>query len=70
MIKINSVTDTDNEFNECVIPKKRYRSITVLPFSLHAFMNTLDNNISKTYQVQVDCLKDSKPNSYDRNYIK
>ena len=70
MIKINSVTDTNSEFTECVTPKKRYRSISILPFSLHAFMKTLDNNISKAYKVQVDCLKDSKSDSYDKNYIK
>ena len=28
------------------------------------------NDISEAYKVQVDCLKDSEPDSYDRNDMK
>ena len=27
-------------------------------------------DISEAYKVQVDCMKDSEPDSYDRNYMK
>ena len=37
---------------------------------LHAFMKTLKSNISEAYKVQVDCLKDSESDSYDKNDIK
>ena len=30
-------------------------------------MKTLKGNISEAYKVQVDCLKDSDPDSYDKN---
>ena len=30
-------------------------------------MKTLESNISEAYTVQVDCLKDSEPDSYDKN---
>ena len=33
-------------------------------------MNTLKSNISEAYKVQVDCLKDSESDSYDKIYIK
>ena len=33
--------------------------------SLHAIMKTLKGNILEAYKVQVDCLKDSEPDSYD-----
>ena len=38
--------------------------------SLHAFMKTLKSNISEAYKVQVDCLKDSEFDSYDKNDVK
>ena len=38
--------------------------------SLHAFMKTLKSNISEAYKVQVDCLKDSEFDSYDKNDMK
>ena len=56
--KVQSVTDTDNEFTECQTPRKKLQSIGISPVSLHAFMKTLKSNISEAYQVQVDCLKD------------
>ena len=37
---------------------------------LHAFMKTLKSNISEAYKVQVDCLKDSESDSYDKNDMK
>ena len=33
-------------------------------------MKILKSNISEAYKVQVDCLKDSEPNSYDKNDMK
>ena len=33
-------------------------------------MKTLKSNISETYKVQVDCLKDSASDSYDKNDMK
>ena len=33
-------------------------------------MKTLRSNISETYIVQVDCLKDSESDSYDKNEMK
>ena len=33
-------------------------------------MKTLESNISEAYTVQVDCLKDSEPDSYDKNDMK
>ena len=45
-----------------------------LAFSLsaytHAFMVTLKNDISDECKVQVDCLKDSESNYYDKNDMK
>ena len=55
--KVQSVTDTDNEFTECQTPRKKLQSIGISPVSLHAFMKTLKSNISEAYKEQVDCLK-------------
>ena len=33
-------------------------------------MKTLKSNISEAYKVQVDCLKDSEFDSYDKNDVK
>ena len=33
-------------------------------------MKTLKSDISETYTVQVDCLKDSESDSYDKNGMK
>ena len=68
--KFQSVTVTDNEFTECQTPRKKLQSIGISPVSLHAFMKTLKSNISEAYKVQVDCLKDSESDSYDKNYMK
>ena len=38
--------------------------------SLQAFMKTLKGNSSEAYKVQVDCLKDSEVDSYDKNDMK
>ena len=61
--KVQSVTDTDNEFTECQTPRKKLQSIGISPVSLHAFMKTLKSNISEVYKVKVDCLKVSKSDS-------
>ena len=68
--KFQSVTDTGNEFPECQTPRKKIQSIGISPVSLHAFMKTLKRNISEAYKVQVNCLKDSEFDSYDKNDMK
>ena len=45
--KFQSVKDTDNEFTECQIPRKKFQSIGISPVTLHAFMETLKSNISE-----------------------
>ena len=68
--KFQSETDIDNEFTEFQTPRKRLQSIGVSPVSFKAFMKTLKSNISKAHKVQVDCLIDSKSDSYDKNDMK
>ena len=68
--KFQSVTDTDNEFTECQTPRKKLQSIGISSVSLHAFMKTFKSNISEACKVQVDCLKDSESDSYDKNDMK
>ena len=65
--KVQSVTDIANEFTECQTPRKKVQSIDTSSVSLHAFMKTLKNNISEAYKIQVDCLKDSESDSYNKN---
>ena len=69
--KVQSVTDTDNEFTECQTPRK---SSNQLAFNLsaytHSFMETLKSDISEACKVQVDCLKDSESNYYEKNDMK
>ena len=64
------VTDTYNEFTGCQTARKRLQSIGISPVSLHAFMKTLKSNISEAYKVQIDCLKSSESDSYDKNDMK
>ena len=45
--KVQSVTDTDNEFAECQTPRRKLQSIGVSPVSLHAFMKNLKSDISE-----------------------
>ena len=68
--KFQSITDTDNEFIESQTPKKKPQSTGNSPVSLKAFMKTLKSNISEAYKVQVNCLKDSGSDSYDKNDMK
>ena len=68
--KFQSVTDTDNEFTECQTPRKKLQSIGISPVSLHAFMKTLKSDISEAYKVQVNYLKDSESDFYDKNDMK
>ena len=49
---------------------KSSNQFVISPVSLHAFMKILKSNISEAYKVQVDCLKDSEPDSYDKNDMK
>ena len=55
--KVQSVTDTDNEFIECQTLRKKLQSIDISLVSLHAFMKTLKSDISEAYKVPVDSLK-------------
>ena len=68
--KFQSVKDTDNEFTECQTPRKKLQSIDISPVSLHAFMKTLKSDISGAYKVQVNYLKDSESDFYDKNDMK
>ena len=68
--KFQSITDTDNEFIECQTPRKKLQSIGISRVSLQAFMKTLKSNISEVHRVQVNCLKDSESDSYDKNDMK
>ena len=68
--RVQSVTDTDNEFTECETPRKKLQSSDISPVSLHAFMKNLQSNISEVRKGQVYCLKDSESDSYDKNDMK
>ena len=68
--KFQSVTDTDNEFTECQTLRKKLQLIGISPVNLHVFMKTLKSNIPEAYKVQVDFLKDSESDSYDKNDVK
>ena len=57
--KVQSGTDTDNEFTECQTPRKNLQSIGISPVSLHVFMKTLKSDKVEAYKVQFDFLKDS-----------
>ena len=47
--------------------RKKLQSIDISPVSLHAFMKTLKSDILEVYKLQVDCLKDSDSDYYDKN---
>ena len=68
--KVKSNTDTGNDFTDCQTPRKKLQSIGILSVSLHAFMETLESDISEVYKAQVDCFKDSQFDSYDKNDTK
>ena len=51
MIKLGSVTHTENEFTECHTPRKKLQSVGISSVNLHAFMKTLKSNISESYKV-------------------
>ena len=71
--KFQSVTDSGNKFTECQTPRKKLQSTGISPVSLHAFKRIYENfksNIPEAYKVQVDCLRDSKSNFYDKNDMK
>ena len=55
--KVQSITDTGNEFTECKHQGKSSNHLAVWPVSLQAPMKTLKSDISEAYKVQVDCLK-------------
>ena len=64
--KFQSVTDTENGFTECQTQRKQFQSIGISSASLQVFIKTLKSNISEVYKVQLDCLKDSGSDSYDK----
>ena len=68
--KFQFVTDTENEFTGFQTPRKKLQSVSISPASFHAFIITLKSNILEAYKVKVDCLKDSQPNSSNKNYMK
>ena len=68
--KFQSATGTDNGFSECQTPRKQLQLIGISSVILHEFMKTLKSNVSEAYKVQVDCLKDSESDSYDKNDMK
>ena len=49
--KIQSITDTDNEFSKCQTSRKKFQLIDISPVSLHIFMKTLKTNISEAFKV-------------------
>ena len=55
--KVQSVTDTENEFTQCQTPNSKLQSIGISPVSLHTLVKTLKSNVSDAYKEQVDCLK-------------
>ena len=55
--KVQSVTDTDNQFNECQTPRKKLQSIHISSASVHAFMNTIKSDISEAYKVKLTVWK-------------
>ena len=68
--KFQPVKDAHSEFTKCQTPRKKLQSIGISSVSLYSFMKTLKSNISESYKVQVDCLKDSESDSYDKNDTK
>ena len=68
--KVQSVTDTDNESTEYQEPRKKLQSIGISPVSSHAFMKTLNSDISEACKEPFDCLKDSESDSCDKNDMK
>ena len=55
--KVQSVTYTDNEFNECQTPRKKLQSIHISPVSVRVFMNTIKSDISEAYKVKLTVWK-------------
>ena len=43
--KVQSVTDTDNEFTKCQTLRKKLQSVCISPVRLYAFMKTLKSDI-------------------------
>ena len=57
--KVQSVTNTGNEFTHIQTVSKKLKSTSISPASLHAFMKNLKSDILEVYKLQVDFLKDS-----------
>ena len=68
--KAQSFTDTENEFTEYQTLRKKFQTNGISPVSLQAFIKNLKSDISNTYKLQVDWLKDLESDSYDKNDMK
>ena len=69
--KSQSITDTGNEFTECQTPRKKLQSGSWhFICKLTRIYENFKSNISEAYKVQVDCLKVSESDSYDKNDMK
>ena len=73
----DEVTDAGNEFTECQTPRKKLQSIGISPICLHAVPQhskatnaNMKLDISEAYKVQVECLQDSKSDSFEKNDMK
>ena len=49
---------------------KSSNQFCVSPVSLHLFVKILKSDISEAYKVQVNCLKDSESDFYDKSFMK
>ena len=65
--KIQSVTDTDNEFTERQNTREKTPINLHFPCQLTRIYENFKESISEAYEVQVDCLKHSESDSYDKN---
>ena len=65
--KVQSVTDTNNEFTECQNTKEKAPINLHFPCQLTRIYENFKQCISEVYKVQVDCLKHSGSDSYDKN---
>ena len=68
--KVQSVTDTDNEFTDGQTPRRKLQSNWHFACQLTRIYGNLQSDISEPYKVQFDYLKDSQSDSYYKNDMK
>ena len=68
--KVQSVTDTDNEFNECQTPRKKAPINSHFTCQCTRFYEHYKERYFRGIQSQVDCLEDLESDSYDKNDMK